>query len=144
MRKELPENGYGLRDECAKRFQQWIREKVPSGARKTIARSLGASPETVDVWLDSSAPRLPGTKHLLAALTAFGPEFAAYILAPCGEWTKSLSFAARVERLRRELEELKREVDALGSQAAMDDEVRVALARAQEAFAKARGRAMGR
>src|SRR6266498_3401933 len=77
MRKELPENGYGLRDECAKRFQQWVREKVPSGARKTIARSLGASPETVDVWL--------------------------------------------------------------GSSVAMDDEVRVALARAEEALAKAQG-----
>ncbi len=143
MRKELPENGDGLRDECAKRFQQWIRRAVPSGARKRVAAQLGVSPETVDVWIDGQHPRLPGTRHFLAALAAWGPEFAGHVLRPCGDWAEHLSLAARVERLRQELEELKREVDALGSPLAMDDEVHVALARAEEAFAKARERTVG-
>jgi len=137
MRKELPEDGNRLRDECARRFQEWVRRAVPAGARKRIATQLGASPETVDVWIDCQHPRLPGTRHFLAALAAWGPEFAGYVLRPCGDWAEHLSLAARIEQLRRELEELKREINALGSPTAMDDEVRVALTRAQEALTKA-------
>src|SRR6266498_3040419 len=138
MRKELPEDGNRLRDECARRFQEWIRRTVPTGARKRVAAQLGASLETVDVWIDGQHPRLPGTRHFLAALAAWGPEFAGHVLRPCGDWAEHLSLAARVERLLRELEELKREIDALGSPLAVDDDVHVALARAEEALAKAR------
>ena len=103
-----------LRDSCALRFQEWVRERMPVGGRKRLAAALGASPETVDTWLDGGNPRLPGTKHLLAAFAAFGPEFAAYVLAPCGTWTRYLLFEARAAQVRQEIEGLRRELNALG------------------------------
>src|SRR6266498_787506 len=108
MRKSSLENNDNLVDECAIRFRDWVRLHVPVGTCKRVAALLGASPETVDCWLDATAPRLPGTRHLLTALAAWGPEFAAHVLAPCGEWTRALSFTARADRLRREIEELRR------------------------------------
>lgn len=124
MRKASPNLGNKLYDECAQRFQRWIRINTPSGARKRIAEALGTSPETVDHWLNSETPYLPGTKHLLAALAAFGPHFAAQVLGPCGNWARNISFEARAEKLRNEIEALQRDLDEMSEISAARDMVR--------------------
>lgn len=130
-----------LRDECAVRFRDALLAAVPSMARKRVARVLSVSPETVDGWIDCQAPQLPASKHLLAAFAAFGPGFTAHVLFPCGNWVRALSIGARTERLRREIEELRVEVAAIGTMDSPVDLVRqieVALAASQKALARAR------
>lgn len=124
MRKASPNLGDKLYDECANRFQRWVKTNTPSGARKQIAKALGTSPETVDHWLNSKTPYLPGTKHLLAALAAFGPHFAAQVLGPCGDWASSLSFKARAEKLRNEIEALQRDLEEMSEISKARDLVR--------------------
>lgn len=141
VRKSSLESNDKLVVECASRFRDWVRARFPSGTCKRVATALGASPETVDCWLDAAAPRLPGVKHLLAAMAAWGPEFAAHVLAPCGEWTRALSFAARADRLHREIEELKRDLDeaqASGAEMGMVRDVEMALAASASSLARAR------
>lgn len=147
MRKASPNLGNKLYDECAQRFQRWIKTNTPSGARKQIAKAIGTTPYTVDHWLKSETPYLPGTKHLLAALAAFGPHFAAQVLGPCGDWARSISFEARAEKLRNEIEALQRDLEEMSKiSKAMDvvrdiemvlHEGRLAIAKSKEAADRA-------
>lgn len=134
---EMAAGAVALRDECAVRFRDAVVEAVPAAARKRVAQLLGASPETVDGWLDRSDPKLPGTRHLLAAFAVFGPEFAARVLAPCGEWTRALSIEARSQRVRREIAEMRAELDALAASPMVGAEVRASLDASEAAVAKA-------
>lgn len=150
MREDTPKNGVkmsvaatALRDQCAVRFRDAIRASVPSMARKKVANLLGTSPETVDGWIDNESPQIPSAKHLLASFAVFGPAFTAYVLAPCGNWAKSLSLEARAERLKREIDELKRELDAfdkVASPSVLDDQVRMALEKSQESLERAKAK----
>ena len=148
MREHTPKDGVkmsvvatALRDECAVRFREAVLREAPAMARKRVAKLLGTSPETVDGWIDHAAPQIPSTKHLLAAFSVFGPGFTAHVLAPCGSWVRALSVESRMERLRREIEDLKREVDEFSqtdTPSVLVDEVRMALTASQAALARAR------
>lgn len=142
MREDTPnlgvrKNGDTLRDQCAIRFREAIRSVAPSMTRKKVANILGTSPETVDCWIDNERPQLPSSKHLLAAFAVFGPSFTAHVLYPCGNWTKALSVSSKADRLRKEIEDLKREIDALDpvdSQTVLVDHMRDSLAKSEEAL----------
>jgi hypothetical protein len=122
--------------ECAALFRGWIRQHMPKDTSKRVAAVLGASPKTVDCWMDSENPRLPGVEHLLAAFSRWGPEFAAHVLAPCGDWTRCLAVEARLARIRREIEDLKREMDAIGSPQDVARNIELALTASTAALEK--------
>jgi len=138
MWESSPKSSETLVRECAALFRSAIRERAPKGTSKRIAAELGVSPETVDCWMDSENPRLPAVKHLLTALWLWGPEFAAHVLAPCGEWTRCLAVEAKVERIRGEIEELRREMASFGAPADVAGDIEVALAASARALAKVR------
>lgn len=130
-----------LHDECAAKFQKWVRRNIPTDTRKRLARALGTSENTVDVWLDPRKLRLPNTTHLLSALKTFGPSFAAEVLGPCGDWTRSLSFTARAEKIRNEIEALSRDfekVARMGQRMDVAADFEVALNKSKAALEKAK------
>lgn len=143
MRKYLPKMGEkvdgmaeALRDQCAVRFSEWIHDRIPAGARKRVAVLLSVSPETVDLWMDTENPKLPQNKHLLAAMALWGPEFAAHVLAPCGEWVCGLSLSARAARVREELANMRRELDEMDLKVVLAAGLGQELQSLQKAIAK--------
>lgn len=112
VQKNIPSSGERLRDEAGVRCATFLKTHYGDNRAKRIARDFGCSPETAKGWLKGS---LPQNKFLLMMMTIFGREFAAHLLAPCGDWASDLAVQAELDDIRERLNRVQAELDRIGA-----------------------------
>lgn len=86
----------------------YLRRIWPTNTAKRAARFFRVAVATAKNWL---AGCMPSKKHFAEMLFCFGPDFAARVLSPCGDWAADL--AASAEELDARIAECERLIAAL-------------------------------
>lgn len=80
--------------EMGERVAIWLRQAYPDAKAKRIARDFDVAEATAKSWL---AGKPPSTGHLAQMCARWRKSFAAWVLAPTGDWTAEWRLQAEIE-----------------------------------------------